>query len=94
MMSANCVVSKNITIDGKDFWIVEGEGKAATIVAKGSTVDIIGEVERCFDDSIGVSVQLIEDGLVVCGGGASYVALARRLRRYAETISWKRTISG
>ena len=82
----DCVVSKNITIDGKDFWIVEGEGKAATIVAKGSTVDIIGEVERCFDDSIGVSVQLIEDGLVVCGGGASYVALARRLRRYAETI--------
>ena len=82
----DCVVSKNITIDGRDFWIVEGEGKAATIVAKGSTVDIIGEVERCFDDSIGVSVQLIEDGLVVCGGGASYVALARRLRRYAETI--------
>ena len=24
--------------------------------------------------------------MVVCGGGASYVALARRLRRYAETI--------
>ena len=80
------VVSKNVTMDGKDFWIVEGEGKAATIVAKGSTVDIIGEVERCFDDSLGVSVQLIEDGLVVCGGGATYVALARRLRRYAETI--------
>ena len=80
------VVSKNVTMDGKDFWVVEGEGKAATIVAKGSTVDIIGEVERCFDDSLGVSVQLIEDGLVVCGGGASYVALARRLRRYAETI--------
>ena len=80
------VVSKNVTIDGKDFWIVEGEGKAATIIAKGSTIDIIGEVERCFDDSLGVSVQLIEDGLVVCGGGASYVALARRLRRYAETI--------
>ena len=82
----DCVVSKNVTIDGKDFWIVEGEGKAATIVAKGSTVDILGEVERCFDDALGVSVQLIEDGLVVCGGGASYIALARRLRRYAETI--------
>ena len=79
-------ISKNVTIDGKDFWVVEGNGKAATIVAKGSTVDIVGEVERCFDDSLGVSVQLVEDGMVVCGGGASYVALARRLRRYAETI--------
>ncbi len=80
------VSSKNITLDNKDFWVVEGSGNAATIVAKASTVDVVGEVERCFDDALGVSVQLIEDGLVVCGGGASYVALARRLRRYAETI--------
>ena len=78
--------SKNISLDGKDFWVVEAVGKAATIIAKGSTVDIIGEVERCFDDSLGVSVQLIEDGEIVCGGGASYVALARKLRRFAETM--------
>ena len=78
--------SKNISLDGKDFWVVEAVGKAATIIAKGSTVDIIGEVERCFDDSLGVSIQLIEEGDIVCGGGASYVALARKLRRYAETI--------
>ena len=78
--------SRNISLDGKDFWVVEAIGKAATIIAKGSTVDIIGEVERCFDDSLGVSVQLLENGQIVCGGGASYVALARRLRRYAETM--------
>lgn len=78
--------SKNISLDGKDFWVLEAIGKAATIIAKGSTVDIIGEVERCFDDSLGVSVQLIEDGEIVCGGGASYVALARKLRRFAETM--------
>tara|TARA_B100001250_G_scaffold414348_1_gene452130 strand:+ start:2533 stop:4152 length:1620 start_codon:yes stop_codon:yes gene_type:complete len=79
-------VSKNINLDGKDFWVVESEGKAATIIAKGSTTDIVGEVERCFDDSLGVSIQLIENKMVLCGGGASYVALARRLRRFAETM--------
>ena len=79
-------ISKNINLDGKDFWVVESEGKAATIIAKGSTTDIIGEVERCFDDSLGVSIQLIENKTVLCGGGASYVALARRLRRFAETM--------
>ena len=78
--------SKNLTIDGKDFWVVEGDGLAATIVAKGSTVDVVNEVERCFDDALGVSVQLLQAGGIVCGGGAGYVALARRLRRYAETI--------
>ena len=82
----NFTSSKNLTIDGKDFWIVEGDGLAATIVAKGSTVDVVNEVERCFDDALGVSVQLLQAGGIVCGGGAGYVALARRLRRYAETI--------
>ena len=72
------VSSKNITIDGKDFWIVEGDGNAATIVAKASTVDVVGEVERCFDDSLGVSTQLIEDGKVVCGGGAVLCCISKK----------------
>ena len=79
-------ISKNVKLDGKDFWVLEGNGNAATIVAKGSTVDVVSEVERCFDDALGVSEQLLEGGLVLCGGGASYVSLARKLRRYAETI--------
>ena len=82
----NFTSSKNLTIDGKDFWIVEGDGLAATIVAKGSTVDVVNEVERCFDDALGVSVQVLQAEGIICGGGAGYVALARRLRRYAETI--------
>ena len=72
------ISSKNITIDGKDFWIVEGDGNAATIVAKASTVDVVGEVERCFDDSLGVSIQLIEDGKVVCGGGACLCCISKK----------------
>ena len=85
--------SKNIKEDGKDFWIINGDGRAATIVAKGSTTDVVDEVERCFDDALGVAKELIEGGLVLCGGGASYISLARKLKRYAETIPGKEQLA-
>jgi chaperonin GroEL (HSP60 family) len=47
---------------------------------------VLGEVERSFADALGVACQLVEDARLVAGGGATQVALARRLRRYAESI--------
>ena len=39
-------------------------------------------VERCLDDALGVAIQLYENNQILCGGGATYVALARALRRF------------
>ena len=47
---------------------------------------ILGEVERCFADALGVACQLQEDPKLLPGGGATQVALARAIRRHAETI--------
>ena len=78
--------SSNKTLGGLEHWVVDAEGGGTTIIIRGSTVDVVGEVERCFDDSLGVVCQMYEDGRLLPGGGATYVALARLLRRYAETI--------
>ena len=67
-------------------WILEADEGGATFVATGSTETVVGEVERCFADALGVACRLREDPQLIPGGGAAYIALARRLRRYAETV--------
>ncbi len=69
-----------------DHWILETDEGGATFVASGSTETVVGEVERCFADALGVACRLKEDSRLIPGGGATYIALARRLRRYAETV--------
>lgn len=80
------ISSKNETWAGTVHWIVETEEGGATFIARGSTETVLGEVERSFADALGVACQLVEDARLVAGGGATQVALARRLRRYAESI--------
>ena len=81
-----CLSSSNKTLGGLEHWVVDGEGGGATIIIRGSTIDVVGEVERCFEDALGVVSQMFEDDRLLPGGGATYVALARLLRRYAESI--------
>ena len=69
-----------------DHWILEADEGGATFVATGSTETVVGEVERCFADALGVACRLKENPELTPGGGATYIALARRLRRYAETV--------
>ena len=68
-------------------WIMEGSAESgATLVVCGTTEEVMAEAERCFDDALGVACQLLEDPYLLPGGGATHIALARRIRRYAEGI--------
>ena len=68
-------------------WILEGStNKGQTLITRGSSEEMLEEVERCFADALGVACQLHEEPKLLPGGGATQVALARRLRRYGETI--------
>ena len=74
-------------------WIVETEEGGATFIAKGSTNETVGEVERCFADALGVACQLLEEPLLLAGGGATQIALARHLRRFAERFAGREQLA-
>ena len=80
------ISSKNEKWAGVSHWVVETEEGGATLIACGSTETVVGEVERCFADALGVACRMLEDNRLLAGGGATHVALARKLRRYAESI--------
>ena len=67
--------------------IIEGAMESGnTVVLRGSTDLRLEEAKRAFDDALGVACQLIREPYILPGGGASQIALARQLRRFAETI--------
>jgi chaperonin GroEL (HSP60 family) len=54
-----------------------------TLLVRGATETMIAEVQRGFNDAIGVACGLIEEPRIVPGGGATWIALARALRSRA-----------
>ena len=71
---------------GVNHWILNGTDSGATLIVRGSTDEVLSEVERCFADGLGVACQLQEEPVLLPGAGSTQVAIARRLRRYAESI--------
>jgi len=62
------------------------ESRISTIVIRGSTDNIMDDIERAVDDGVNTFKALTRDGRLVAGGGASEIALARRIAQYAETL--------
>ena len=72
---------------GVEHTIFEGsQTQGVSVVIRGSTAMRLEEAQRAFDDALGVACQLIREPQLLPGGGATQIALARRLRRHAETI--------
>ena len=87
------ISSRNERWNGVMHWIVETEEGGATFIAKGSTNETVGEVERCFADALGVACQLLEEPHLLAGGGATQIALARHLRRFAEGFAGREQLA-
>ena len=54
--------------------------------AGGATTTTLDEVERGFDDALGVVSLVLNNGGAVYGGGSAYVAMASHLRTRAASI--------
>lgn len=82
-------------ISGEDMIFVEQckEPKAVTLLIRGSTKHIVDEIDRAIDDAIGVVAATVEDGQVVAGGGAPEIAMAKKLKDYAESISGREQLA-
>ena len=91
--SAGSVEEKKVS--GEDMIFVEecSEPKAVTLLIRGSTKHIADEIKRAMEDAIGVVAATVEDGKVVAGGGAPEVAIAKKLKDYAESISGREQLA-
>lgn len=67
--------------------------KALTILIHGGTDHVIDEIERSLKDALGDIVASLKTGLVVPGGGAIEVELAKRLREFGQTLSGREQLA-
>ncbi len=67
--------------------------KALTILIHGGTDHVIDEIERALKDGLGDVVCALKSGLVVPGGGAIEVELARRLREFGQSLSGREQLA-
>ncbi|MCE7745865.1 MAG: thermosome subunit, partial [Candidatus Heimdallarchaeota archaeon] len=90
---ANVVEERKIGDD--DFVFVEGcpNPKSVSIMIRGGSDLIIEEAERSIHDALCVIRNIIQDGLVVPGGGAPEIYLSRKLKKYANTLSGREQLA-
>jgi chaperonin GroEL (HSP60 family) len=85
------VAEVSITRERKnDVWYLfvgsEEESEEATLVLHGATTHTLEEVERGFDDALGVVSLVMKSGQFVVGGGNAYVRMATHLRQHAASV--------
>ena len=67
--------------------------KAVTILIRGGTEHVIDEIERAIKDGLGDVASSLKTGLVVPGGGAIEVELARRLRQFGQSLGGREQLA-
>ena len=70
-----------------NFVIDQGEAASmSTIVVRASSRSLLEDSERAINDGVNVYRQLCRDPRLVPGGGATEIALARKISDYADTV--------
>jgi len=74
------------TYNDVDYLFIHATNTEATLVLFGATQSTLDEVQRGFDDALGV-VSLVRNGdSIRYGGGSTYLAIAMHLREQASTV--------
>ena len=82
-------------VSGEEMISVEecSVAKSVTLFVRGSTKHIVDEIVRAIEDAIGVVAATVEDDKVVAGGGAPEIAMAKKLKDYADSISGREQLA-
>ena len=82
-------------VSGEEMIFVEecSGAKSVTLFVRGSTKHIVDEIVRAIEDAIGVVAATVVDDKVVAGGGAPEIAMAKKLKDYAESISGREQLA-
>jgi len=75
------VGDKKVTV----FQQEEDESRVATIVLRGSTMNILDDLERAVDDGVNTYKTLHKDGRLVPGAGATEMEMAHQITKFAAT---------
>lgn len=67
--------------------------KAITIIIRGGSIHVLDETERAIRDGLGDVSAVLKDGMVVAGGGAIEIELARKLREFSQTLSGREQLA-
>ncbi|MEM3113512.1 MAG: thermosome subunit alpha [Candidatus Pacearchaeota archaeon] len=67
--------------------------KALSIIIRGGSDHVIDETERAIKDGLGDVAAVLRDGMVVAGGGAVEIELARRLRVFSHSLSGREQLA-
>ncbi|MBI4116331.1 TCP-1/cpn60 chaperonin family protein [Candidatus Pacearchaeota archaeon] len=67
--------------------------KALTILIHGGTSHVIDEIERAIKDGLGDVICSLKSGLVVPGGGAVEIELARKIREFSHGLSGREQLA-
>ncbi|GAG30500.1 unnamed protein product, partial [marine sediment metagenome] len=67
--------------------------KALSILVHGGSEHVLDEIERAVMDGLGDVSCVVKSGLVVPGGGAIEVELARRLRNFGQSLTGREQLA-
>jgi archaeal chaperonin len=67
--------------------------KSLTILIRGGTEHVIDEIQRAINDGVGVVATVIKEGMIVAGGGAVEIEIARRLRQFSHTLNGREQLA-
>jgi thermosome len=82
-------------IGESDMTFVTGcnNARSVSILIRGGTEHVTQEVERSLMDALKVVAATVEDGIVCPGGGATEMALAVKLRKFAPTVGGREQLA-